>query len=145
MTASIRRAVPDDWRQIEALLVAAALPLDGAREAFHTGFVAEIDGHIVGTAALELFDTAALLRSVAVEATRRGEGLGRRLVDAAVANARDRHLSSVFLRTTTAPSFFTRCGFVMTARSDVPASVQQSVEFHSACPASATDLVMQLQ
>jgi amino-acid N-acetyltransferase len=121
------------------------LPLDGARDAFQTGFVAEVDGRIVGTAALELFDDAALLRSVAVDATRRGEGLGRRLVDTAVAEARTRQLSSIYLLTTTAASFFTRFGFALASRVEVPGALQQSIEFQSACPASAAVLVIQLR
>ena len=145
MTASIRRAVPDDWRQIEALLAAAALPLDGAGEAFQIGFVAESGGRLVGTAALEVFGDAALLRSVAVDATRRGEGLGQRLVEAALAEARHRDLLSVHLLTTTAASFFPRCGFITTPRAAVPPSLLQSVEFQTACPASAVVLAIQLR
>ena len=33
----IERAAPDDRRAVEALLVAATLPLGGAREGFETG------------------------------------------------------------------------------------------------------------
>jgi amino-acid N-acetyltransferase len=43
----------------------------------------------------------------------------------------------VFLLTTTAERFFPRFGFEEIARDEVPASVQASVEFQSACPASA--------
>jgi amino-acid N-acetyltransferase len=43
----------------------------------------------------------------------------------------------VFLLTTTAEGFFPRFGFEAVRHADVPASVQASVEFQSACPASA--------
>jgi amino-acid N-acetyltransferase len=43
----------------------------------------------------------------------------------------------VFLLTTTAERFFPKFGFEQIDREQVPASVQQSVEFQSACPASA--------
>jgi len=49
ITAIVRRATPDDWPQIEALRVSAALPLDGAGEAFRIDFAAEAGPHIVGT------------------------------------------------------------------------------------------------
>jgi N-acetylglutamate synthase-like GNAT family acetyltransferase len=74
MTAAIRRARPDDWPRIEALIHTAALPLEGAREAFQRGFVADREGEIVGVVALEVFADGALLRSLAVGAASRGEG-----------------------------------------------------------------------
>ena len=46
-------------------------------------------------------------------------------------------LELVFLLTTTAERFFPKFGFEQIARDDVPPSVQASVEFRSACPASA--------
>lgn len=144
MTAAIRRATPDDWNQVAALLAAAALPLDGARDAFQDGFVAEAEGRIIGTVALEIFGDSALVRSLAVEAPSRGAGLGRLLVDTALAEARNRQLSTVYLLTTTAAAFFQRCGFTVTSRADAPASLHASVEFQSACPASATVLSIQL-
>jgi len=39
--------------------------------------------------------------------------------------------------TTTAEGFFPKFGFERIPRADVPARVQESVEFVSACPASA--------
>jgi len=42
------------------------------------------------------------------------------------------------LLTTTAADFFPKFGFEPIARADVPASVQSSIEFTSACPATAT-------
>jgi amino-acid N-acetyltransferase len=43
----------------------------------------------------------------------------------------------VFLLTTTAEAFFPKFGFEQIQRIDVPISLQASVEFQSACPASA--------
>jgi amino-acid N-acetyltransferase len=48
-----------------------------------------------------------------------------------------RHLAQVYLLTTTAQAFFARLGFEIIERSSVPETVQQSVEFKGACPASA--------
>jgi amino-acid N-acetyltransferase len=50
----------------------------------------------------------------------------------------------VFLLTETAADFFPRFGFRPVARTAVPAAVQQSVEFSSACPASALVMVKEL-
>ena len=46
-------------------------------------------------------------------------------------------VTRVFLLTTTAATFFPRFGFREVARADVDAAVRDSVEFTTACPASA--------
>ena len=74
--------------------------------------------------------------TVAPEA--RGTGLGHRLTEAALALADRLGAPAVFLLTTTAERFFPRFGFRVVSRDEVPPGVQQSVEFRSACPASAT-------
>jgi len=99
--------------------------------------VARQAGEVVGAAGLELYADGALLRSVVVDASVQGQGLGRRLIEAALALADRRGLSTVFLLTTTAAGLFPRFGFERIERDDVPESVRASVEFQSACPASA--------
>jgi len=133
----IRRAKPEDISAIERLLTDAHLPVDGARAAFQTGFVAEDGGRVIGGAALECFEDGALLRSVVVDPSARGRGLGQRLTRAALDEASSLRLPAVYLLTTTAEGFFPKLGFVRTTRDAVPSSVQESVEFRSACPASA--------
>jgi N-acetylglutamate synthase-like GNAT family acetyltransferase len=49
-----------------------------------TILVARLEGRIVGSSALELYGTAALLQSVAVRWDLRPTGLGRRLTESAV-------------------------------------------------------------
>jgi amino-acid N-acetyltransferase len=128
----------EDFDGIRQLLQANALPLDGLAAHLVHALVARADGQVVGASALEVYDGGGLLRSVAVDATQRGTGLGRRLVDATLALARERRLPAVYLLTTTAADYFSKLGFVTIARDAVPASVHQSIEFTSACPASAT-------
>ena len=99
--------------------------------------VARDAGQVVGAAALELYADAALLRSVVVDASVRGQGVGQQLTVSALALANELGVSTVFLLTTTAADFFPRFGFERITREDVPASVRASVEFQSACPASA--------
>lgn len=141
---AVRRARPADLATIEALLTEAHLPLDGARAAFDRGFVAERGGRLVGAAGMEGFAGAALLRSVVVRPDARGEGLGQRLTQAVLDEARALGLPAVYLLTTTAADFFPRLGFTPVERASVPAPVQASIEFQSACPASAAVLVRPL-
>jgi len=133
----IRRADASDLERIEALLRDANLPLDGARDAFRLGFVAEDNDTIVGAVALELYPDSALLRSLVVDRSAQGRGLGGRLTQAAIDEAQGRGVCSIYLLTTTADAFFPRFGFVAVERQSMPAAIQGSIEFQSACPASA--------
>jgi amino-acid N-acetyltransferase len=137
VSEDIRRAAQSDVERIEALLTSAHLPVDGAREAFEVGFVAEDHEAIVGAVALEVYPETALLRSLVVDRAAQGRGVGQRLTAAAIEEASHRGLASIYLLTTTAESFFPRFGFVVVDRQSVPAAIQSSIEFQSACPASA--------
>jgi amino-acid N-acetyltransferase len=133
----IESAKDRDLPEVRSLLQRLSLPLDGVDEHVKTMLVAREDGHIVGTAALELYEDGALLRSVAVDPRQQGKRLGHELTEAALRLAAAHSADTVFLLTTTAERFFPKFGFEPIARDDVPPSVQTSVEFRSACPASA--------
>jgi amino-acid N-acetyltransferase len=134
----IESAKDKDLPEIRALLQRLSLPLDGVDEHVKTMIVARENGHVVGTAALELYADGAVLRSVAVDPRQQGKRLGHDLTEAALRLATAHCADTVFLLTTTAEGFFPKFGFEPIARDDVPPSVQASVEFQSACPASAT-------
>jgi amino-acid N-acetyltransferase len=136
-STTFRSAAPDDWDAIARLLNDCGLPIAGA-DAHVDGFLlATRDGRLLGTAALERYGAAALLRSVAVAPEARGTGLGRALVDAAIARARDSGIETLVLLTETAPQFFPRFGFRPISRDDVPDAVRASEEFRGACCATA--------
>ena len=125
-----------DVPAVRRLLAAQSLPLDGVDQ--HLAMVVAKDGDmLLGAAAVELYAGGALLRSVVVDPDARGRGLGYRLTEAALRVAKERGADTAFLLTTTAATFFPKLGFERIARDDVPASVQASIEFTSACPASA--------
>jgi amino-acid N-acetyltransferase len=133
----IESATDGDLPEIHSLLERVDLPLAGVDDHVRTMLVAREDGHVVGTAALELYADGALLRSVAVEPRRQGRRLGHELTEAALRLAGTHGADAVFLLTTTADGFFPKFGFERIARDDVPANVRASVEFRSVCPASA--------
>ncbi|HEY2906387.1 MAG TPA: arsenic resistance N-acetyltransferase ArsN2 [Vicinamibacterales bacterium] len=134
----IEAARPADVDAIIALVVQNGLPVDGLREHLDTALVAREGGRIVGTAALELYADGTLLRSVAVASGKQRQGLGHALTEAAIRLAHERGAPAMYLLTTTAERFFPKFGFERIPRADVPASVQASIEFTSACPTSAT-------
>jgi len=141
----IQSAEAHDVPAVRRLLETQRLPLDGIDEHVSTMVVAKKGSEVVGAAAVELYADGALLRSVVVDPLVQGQGLGRRLSEAALNIAKDRGTQMAFLLTTTAEQFFPRLGFEPIVRDDVPASVQASIEFQSACPASAVVMRKRLE
>jgi amino-acid N-acetyltransferase len=137
VSIAIERAHRHDQSDIFRLVEQNHLPLAGLEEHLDTALVARGDGRIVGTAAVEMYEDGALLRSVTVAPDAQRKGIGHRLTDAALALARELGAPAVYLLTTTAEQFFPKFGFERNPRNDVPVGVQQSVEFTSACCPSA--------
>ena len=144
MTMTISVADKGDMPAILALLEGSGLPQDGLADHVATTLAARIGDRVVGSAALELYGAAELLRSVAVDRSLRGQGLGQQLTRAALDLARQRGVKQLYLLTETAGGFFPRFGFRPIARSAVDPAVRQSVEFTSACPVSAQVLALSL-
>jgi amino-acid N-acetyltransferase len=134
----IETARPSDAEAVLRLLARHHLPPEGLESHLATTLVARHDGEVVGSAALEVYPEGALLRSVAVSPEVQGHGVGRALTDAAIRLAQDLRVPALYLLTTTAERYFPKFGFEGITRADVPATVQSSVEFTSACPSSAT-------
>jgi amino-acid N-acetyltransferase len=145
MKTVIRGADPADLPAVLELLAEAALPAAGVAEAFADFVVAEGEGGaLLGAAGVELYGHDALLRSVVVAPAARGTGVGSRLVEAALEHAAARGCGAAYLLTTTAADWFPRHGFAPLERVSVPVAVQRSVEFTSACPASAAVMMRRL-
>jgi amino-acid N-acetyltransferase len=129
VSAEPRRAREEDIPQIEALITAERLPAYGLAEYLETFFVLEEGARVVGCAGLEVYGEAALLRSVVVAPERRGRVDGRRLVEAALAEARRRDVRRVYLFTMYADAFFRRLGFRETSLDDFEEAVRASRQY----------------
>jgi len=131
------------------LLIGAGLPIGGVADLLATDarqfVVAETDARdVVAVAGLEVCGTNALLRSVAVRDDWQRHGLGHHLVQRVVGEAEFRGIEALYLLTMTAEHYFPRLGFDVVARDAVPAEIANTVEFTSACPASATAMTRAL-
>ena len=135
--AALRPASSKDLPRVERLLTESQLPLDGVKESLNDFVVAEAGGDIVGVAGLEICCDDALLRSVAVRPEWRSKGVGRALVNRAIAEAEARGIRALYLLTSTAEHYFPSFGFAKVDRATIPAPVRATREFTSACPASA--------
>ena len=110
------------------------------RHFFGLGAKEEPEG-IVG---LEVFNTVALLRSLAVVSSRRGAGLGSKLLAHAENYARNLGIKSLYLLTNTAESFFEHRGYQSTTRDDAPSAIRETKEFSEICPVSSVFMVKHL-
>lgn len=141
----IRSALETDLPRVRALLERSALPTAGVAEAWSSFLVAESGGDVVGVVGIEMCgDRYALLRSTAVADEWRGRGLGRTLVERAIEEARGKGIEALYLLTTTAEAYFPSFGFSRVSREEVPVEVRATEEFASACPASATAMMLSL-
>ena len=144
MAIIIEAAHVDDLPAILALLQKSGLPQDGLSDHVATTLVAREDHAIVGSAALELYGTVALLRSVVVADQLRGQGLGQQLTKEALKLAEQHGVTLVYLLTETASGFFPRFGFRPIPRSEVAAAIHASTEWTTACPDTAQAMVADL-
>lgn len=107
---------------------------------FCCGKQRDIDG-VVG---MEIYGEAGLLRSLAVASSRRGLGLGTRLVEHAECYAKSKGVGSVFLLTHTAEAFFLRLGYTRLPRDEAPEAIRATREFSDICPLSCAFMVKHL-
>ena len=79
----------------------------------------DVDGFLGCGALAALTADLAEVRSLAVKPEAGGRGVGKAIVDACVARARERGLRRVFALTLV-PEFFTKCGFTLTSLGRLP-------------------------
>jgi N-acetylglutamate synthase-like GNAT family acetyltransferase len=134
----VRPALAKDIPTVRALLEGAALPIGDLATARPLFLVALEGNQIVASGALQRFGTSALLRSVVVVPELRGSGLGRLIVRELERAALADGVEQLVLLTETARSFFAQQRYQVIDRKDAPPEMQQSEEFRTLCPASAT-------
>lgn len=141
---TLRTPTAAETEVIRSLLERSGLPTGDLGTARPEFVVATRDGQIIGIGALEHFGNAALLRSVAVEAQSRGSGAGRLIVEELERRARHAGIGELILLTLTARDFFERLGYSTKECGEVPATVRESAEFRSLCPATAVCMAKSL-
>jgi amino-acid N-acetyltransferase len=131
-----------DRDDVIRLLSEAKLPIEDLNTQTLQNFLVarEVNGAAVGAVGLELYGETGLLRSLVVDPSYRGRGLGKQLASEIETYARGLGVKTLFLLTMTAADFFPRLGYQPIVRSDVPQSIAETFEFKSACPVSAVCL-----
>ncbi len=127
-----------DLPSIRALLAAAGLPGEDLAPAHLDSFwVGHDAAGLLAVVGLEPRGRAALVRSLAVRADGRGQGIGAALLAHAEAQARAMGVEALYLLTTTAERFFATRGYAGTERDAAPPEIRATAEFAVLCPASA--------
>ncbi len=135
---ALRQAVPGDWDAVQALLLAADLPIDDLGPERLGGFlIAQDEIATVGLIGLEILGTVGLLRSLVVARDARNTGLGGKLVGALEAAAVAAGIAELWLLTIDAERFFQRHEFEIIDRTAAPDEIRQTDEFSALCPDSA--------
>lgn len=129
----------DGYRyQIIALLSAEKLPVEDLPKLLENFRVVLHNGHVIAVAGFEVYGNYALLRSVAVAKDFRNLGIADKLVHNIEQLAGVKELQTIYLFTETAAQYFLRKGYQTIERSNTPTDIQQSSQFSSGCPQSAT-------
>ena len=147
ITPEIRACDESQRRAVLALLADCGLPAAGLADHWHSTWVAvdPADSSVIlGSVALEIHGSAALLRSLPTRKEHRGHGLGDALYRFAIARAGELGATTVSLLTTTAEPFFAAREFHTVSRDALPTALKASAEFQGACPASATAMLRSL-
>ena len=123
---------------VQALLAQSQLPASDLTEAHLEHFIGcgSVEA-LEGVVGLELYPPCALLRSLAVAAAERGNGVGSALLAEAERHARARGVAEIYLLTNTAERFFEGKGYRRVPRESAPAAIRDTQEFAALCPASS--------
>ncbi len=125
-------------REVEALLVSAALPISDIANADHLQLFGMHNGAaLAGVMGIEVYGQMGLLRSLAVAENRRNKGCGQELVQYAEAWALRRGIKALYLLTTTATEYFAQHGYIKIPRSEAPKAIAATAQFADLCPSSA--------
>ena len=99
-------------------------PVEEVQEALRDFCVCLLDGRIVGCGALHLWSDLAEVRSLAVAREHHKRGVGTRIIQACIEEARRLHVREVFTLTFQ-PEFFERLGFRRVEKERFPHKIWQ--------------------
>lgn len=140
MFEAIDAASPD----LIQTLAAENMPTSDVAEANRQFWRKVVDGQAVGFVGLEVYGDVALLRSLAVPSEFKGHGHGADLVSAAIAQAKQQGVSTLWLLTKSAKPFFERIGWELADRASAPSAIAQTRQFDGLCSASATCMIKRI-
>jgi amino-acid N-acetyltransferase len=147
MVMTIQKATEQDRGAIITLLQSQKLPSGDLPPVLETFFIATEENKLIGAVGLERYGSYGLLRSMVVHPDYRNRQIAEKMVQQVEQTASDSGITVIYLLTQTAEKYFSKRGYALTTRENVPQALFQSSEFSHVCPVSATvmqkDLVQQ--
>ncbi|MDH3338126.1 MAG: arsenic resistance N-acetyltransferase ArsN2 [Gammaproteobacteria bacterium] len=135
---TIRKATDSDLSAAQSWLSDARLPSGDLTPAHMRNFLLALAGDDpLGMIGVEQFDNIGLLRSLVVDQSARGAGIGKQLVAALETRAAELGVNELWLLTIDADAYFARLGYVVANRDDAPDSIRATAEFSTLCPGDA--------
>jgi len=143
-TLQLRPASPSDLPWIQTWLQHYQLPTADLSESLGCLSLGIQADAIIGCGGIERHGDDGLLRSLVIAPPWQGQGYGQRLCRQLIHKAQLEGVRGLYLLTNTAPGFFAKLGFQPMERQLAPATLQQTTEFTSLCPAAAICMGLQL-
>ncbi len=137
----VEKATAGDLSAIKGILSNVGLPYEDVGEHLDNFFVARQGNAVIGTVGMEVYNGAALLRSLAVEESQRNKGIAKSLYNKLVEHIESKGIQQVSLLTTTAEQYFARLGFEKVRQENIPAFVKNTKEYRLYCPSHAVCMV----
>jgi amino-acid N-acetyltransferase len=138
------KATGTDLEQATLLIEASGLPTVDINQSNQKIYILKEDNKIIATSCLEIYDQEAILRSFAVEETRRNTGIGTFIYKETLKEAKKHGLRKLILLTTTAENYFKKQGWKVTQRENISEQIKHSTEFNSVCPSTAVCMYLDL-
>lgn len=132
-------ATEKDVPEVEDLLRACQLPVEGVREHIDHYLVSRDGGGLIGCAGLERYGKVGLLRCIAVARRARLAGLGELILSLLVADARESGIESLVVHPAGAAPYFEQIGFTAAETAVLPADLRRSLE--RTAPRAALDIM----
>ena len=137
-------AKKEDKQSLEKLLSDSGLPIEDLPLGLENFFVIKDEDIIIASVGLEISGNYGLLRSLAVAQDYQGKGLANALYLEILELAKKQTISTIFLLTTTADRYFEKLGFIRVSREETPFEIQQSQQFSSICPSTASIMKLEI-
>jgi amino-acid N-acetyltransferase len=132
--------------QVSQLLKDAGLvPIGLEEEKLQLFCEQDKNDEVLGVVGLEIYGTAAILRSLAVQEDMRKQGIGRRLLSEVFVFEKNNEITELYLMTETIGKMLEQSyGFSYIGREKVPGDMAQSPLFKDVCHCSCAVMVKQL-
>lgn len=140
---TIELAEQNDFLQIQNLLECSGLSIRGVTADAGKYYIAK-GTSVMGVMGFEIYNTSALLRSLAVYPPFKKRGIAKQLIGHLLNDARQHRCDTAYLLTNTAADYLRTYGFVQIDRDDIPPDVLTTSALGDVCPMSSTCMVLKL-